>query len=429
MKIIRDLQEAKQILARAFSEAADNKQEQTVRAIIEDVRRRGDAAIFDYTEKFDGVRLNSLEVAGGQIQRATKETDAGLIRALKLAGKNIAQYHTRQKEMLLKEQTGKNLGWLIRPLERIGVYVPGFQAPLPSTLLMTVIPARVARVKEIILVTPPQKTGEVSPVTLAAAEVAGVDRIFAVGGAQAIAAMAYGTKSIPAVDKICGPGNIYVTLAKKILYGTVGIDGLYGPSEVVIIADESANPAYIAADLLAQAEHGSLASAIMITISQNMAAKVNAEIERQLATLSRQSITKEAMEKRGAIILADNIEQAIELANYYAPEHLCLVIKDAGNYIEKVKNAGCLFIGEDSLEALVDYTAGPSHVLPTGGTARFGSGLNITDFVKFINTVNMDARDIRRLGPAASIIARAEGLDAHARAVEIRLKDKGQGGG
>jgi histidinol dehydrogenase len=428
MKIIRDLQEAKLALGRASSSLRDDKLEQTVRTIIDDVRHRGDAALFDYTEKFDGIRLNSLGVTEDSIDWAAKETDARLIKALKLAEKNIVQYHSRQKKLMLKEPAGK-LGWLIRPLERIGVYVPGFQAPLPSTLLMTVIPARVAGVNEIILVTPPQKTGAVSPVTLAAAKIAGVDRIFAVGGAQAIAALAFGTKSIPAVDKICGPGNIYVTLAKKLLYGAVGIDGLYGPSEVVIIADESANPTFIAADLLAQAEHGSLASAIMITTSQNMAVKVNGEIERQLATLSRRSVIEEAVEKRGAIIMTESVEAAIGLANFYAPEHLCLVVKNAGSYIDKVKNAGCLFIGENSLEALVDYTAGPSHVLPTGGTARFGSGLNVMDFMKFINLVNMDAGDIKRLGPSASVIAHAEGLDAHARAVEIRLNDKRQGGG
>ena len=282
--------------------------------------------------------------------------------------------------------------------------------------------------KEIILVTPPQSNGKVSPITLAAAKIAGVDRVFSVGGAQAIAALAFGTESIPRVDKVCGPGNIYVTLAKKALYGTVGIDGLYGPSEVVIIADKTANVAYVAADLLAQAEHGSLASAIMITTSKKIADGVTDEIEKQLQVLQRQDITAESLEKRGLIALVDNVDEAIELANIYAPEHLCLIVKDAASYIEKVDSAGCLFVGEDSIEALVDYVAGPSHVLPTEGTARFGSGLDILGFIKRISLGKTGKADIKQLGRAATVIARAEGLDAHARAVEKRLEDAGQGG-
>ena len=333
-----------------------------------------------------------------------------------------------QKKALLRDSKNKNLGWLVRPLERVGVYAPGFQAPLPSTVLMTALPAKVAGVKEIILVTPPGKQGSVSPITLAAAAVAGIDRVFSIGGAQAVAALAYGTESVPRVDKVCGPGNIYVTLAKKMVFGDVGIDGLYGPSEVVIIADNTANPAYCAADLLAQAEHGSGASAIMITTWREMAEKVNREIENQLQNLSRRSIVAEGLEKKGFIAIVDTIEQAIDLANDYAPEHLCLVVANASSYIDKVKNAGCLFIGENSLEALVDYVAGPSHVLPTEGTARFGSGLNILDFVKLINVVNMDKKDIRQLGGATSIIALAEGLDAHAQAVAKRIENMSKGG-
>jgi histidinol dehydrogenase len=429
MRIIRDIEEARQALARSISPTGDEKQEQTVRAIVNDVRKRGDKALIEYTSLYDGVKLKSLEVNKDSIERAYQDADKNLRNALETAATQITAYHVEQKEKLIVQNTEATLGWLIRPLETIGVYAPGFQAPLPSTVLMTVIPAKVAGVKEIVLVTPPQKTGEVSPVTLAAAKIAGVDRIFTVGGAQSIAALAYGTESIPAVDKICGPGNIWVTLAKKQVNGDVGIDGLYGPSEVVIIADETANARYIAADLLAQAEHGSGPTALLITISDNTAVRVDKEIELQLMKLSRHTVTKEAIEQRGAIIITDTVESAIELANFYAPEHLCLVIKNADRYMEKVKNTGCLFIGENSLEALVDYAAGPSHVLPTGGTARFDSGLNITDFVKIINTVNTGRGDIRRLGPAASIIARAEGLDAHARAVDIRLEDEGQEGG
>jgi histidinol dehydrogenase len=314
---------------------------------------------------------------------------------------------------------------MMRPINRIGVYVPGGLAPLPSSLLMAVIPARTAGVKEIILTTPPQKNGQISPVTLAAARIAGVDRIFSVGGAQAIAALAYGTESIPAVDKVFGPGNIYVTLAKKMVYGTVGIDGLYGPSEVVIIADETANPVYIAADLLAQAEHGSMASAIMITTTKNVADMVNTEVEKQLKGLSRRDITEEGLAKHGAIVIVSSIDEAIELSNIYAPEHLCLVVKNAPAYVNKVNNAGCLFVGDDALEALVDYAAGPSHILPTEGTARFGSGLNILDFVKLTSIVKTGKSDIKRLGKAVMKIAYAEGLDAHAQAVAKRLENAG----
>jgi histidinol dehydrogenase len=430
MKIIEGLGQAKAALTRQAQKGspATDDREQIVRQIVNDVRRRGDAAVREYTEKFDGVKLSSLEVDKAQIDRAYREIDKELLAALKLAAERITAYHTEQKKTLLRDSKSKKLGWMMRPLERVGVYAPGFQAPLPSTVLMTALPAKVAGVKEIILVTPPGSQGSVSPVTLAAAAVAGIDHVFSIGGAQAVAALAYGTASVPRVDKVCGPGNIYVYLAKKMVYGDVGIDGLYGPSEVIIIADDMANPAYCAADLLAQAEHGSGASAIMITTSRETAEKVNREIERQLPALSRRAIAAESLENNGFIGIVDSIDSAIELANQYAPEHLCLVVDKAASYIDKVKNAGCLFIGENSLEALVDYMAGPSHVLPTEGTARFGSGLNILDFVKLVSVINMDKKDIRQLGKATSIIARAEGLDAHARAVAKRLEDMDKGG-
>jgi len=430
MKIVEGFQKVKALLSRRTPRGtqADVDREQAVRKIVNDVRERGDAALFDYTEKYDHVKLTRLEVEKKQINRAYQDIDKELLAALKLAAERIAAFHTGQKKKLLRESTAAKLGWLVRPLERVGVHVPGFTAPLPSSLLMTAIPARVAGVEEIILVTPPQSNGAVSPVTLAAAKIAGVDRVFSVGGAQAIAALAYGTESIPAVDKVYGPGNIFVSLAKKMVYGTVGIDGLYGPSEVIIIADETANPEYCAADLLAQAEHGSLASAILIATSRKIADGVNREIEKQLKTLSRRAIAAESLEKQGLIAVIKNVDEAVELANLYAPEHLCLVVANAASYINKVRNAGCLFVGENSIEALVDYVAGPSHVLPTDGTARFGSPLNILDFVKLITLVKTDETDIKWLGKAASVIARAEGLDAHARAVEKRLRDKGQGG-
>ncbi|MCJ7605213.1 MAG: histidinol dehydrogenase [Dehalococcoidales bacterium] len=427
MKIIEGYEAARKALTREKDSAGIGNEERVVRGIVEDVRKRGDAAVYEYTEKFDGVRLDSLEVNPDDIERAYREVDTGLLDALKLAKERIAAFHRKQKEALLRDSADSRLGWLIRPLRSIGVMAPGVQAPLPSSVLMTAIPARVAGVEELVLVTAPQKTGTVSPVTLAAARLAGVGRVFSVGGAQAVAALAYGTESVPRVDKICGPGNIYGQLAKKMVYGSVGIDGLYGPSEVIIIADETANPAYCAADLLGQAEHGSLASAIMITTSREMADKVNDEITRQIVFLDRKEVTAESLESRGLIAVVGDIEQALELANLYAPEHLCIVTKNADSYIDKVKNAGCLFIGENAIEVLVDYVAGPSHVLPTEGTARFSSTLNITDFVKIMTVVTTDEEDIRELGRAASVIARAEGLDAHARAVERRLEDIGKG--
>jgi len=287
---------------------------------------------------------------------------------------------------------------------------------------MTAIPAKVAGVKEVVLVTPPKSNGAVSPLTLVAADIAGVDRIFGIGGAQAIAALAFGTESIPRVDKICGPGNVFVVLAKKLVYGVVGIDGLQGPSEVLIIADEMANPRYCALDLLAQAEHDPLASAILITTSHQLADEVATEVEQQLKGLERQAIAAESLENRGMIAVVSSVDEAIELANIYAPEHLSLMVDKAEAYIGKVYNAGCIFVGEKSTVVLGDYVAGPSHVLPTGGTARFSSPLNITDFIKFINLVSLDEASLGKLGQAASAIARAEGFEAHARAIEERLR-------
>jgi histidinol dehydrogenase len=285
-----------------------------------------------------------------------------------------------------------------------------------------VIPARVAGVSEVILVTPPRGKGIVPPLTLVAADIAEVDRIFSVGGAQAIAALAFGTQSVPKVDKICGPGNIFVVLAKKLVYGMVDIDGLQGPSEVLIIADETATPEYCAADLLAQAEHDPLASAILVTTSRRLADEVDRQVEEQLKVLPRQTIASECLASRGVIVLVNNVDEAVELANLYAPEHLCLMVDGASSYIDRVSNAGCIFIGENSTVVLGDYVAGPSHVLPTGGTARFGSPLNIGDFIKFIDLVNIDEVGLKRLGRAASTIARAEGFDAHAQAIEKRLE-------
>jgi len=396
--------------------------EQAVRQIIGEVRNKGDAALFDYTLKIDGIELTSLEVSRQQINSACQEVDSELVSALKLAAGRIRSFHTAQKDSIWGGVTKPGLGQLIRPLQRVGVYVPGGTASYPSTVLMTAIPARVAGVKEVILVTPPRSNMTVPPLTLVAADIAGVDRIFCIGGAQAIAALAFGTESIPRVDKICGPGNIFVVLAKKLVYGVVGIDGLQGPSEVLIIADETANPKYCAADLLAQAEHDPLASAILIATSRRLADEVNQEVEQQLVGLPRQAIAAESLESRGVIAVVAGVDEAIELANLYAPEHLCLMVDKATSYIDQLSSAGCIFVGEKATVVLGDYVAGPSHVLPTGGTARFSSPLNVCDFIKFTNLVTIDEVGLKELGRAARALASAEGLEAHARAVEKRLQ-------
>jgi histidinol dehydrogenase len=397
--------------------------EQVVRHIIDEVRSRGDGALLDFTLKIDGVALDLLEVDRQQIASAYKEVDSGLVAALELAAERIRSFHISQNDSIGKGFTGGGLGQLIRPLERVGLYAPGGTAAYPSTVLMTAIPARVAGVKETILTSSPKAGGVIPPPTLVAADIARVDRVFCVGGAQAIAALAFGTASIPKVDKICGPGNIFVVLAKKLVYGVVDIDGLQGPSEVIIVADGTADPGYCAADLLAQAEHDPLASAILITTSPRLADEVDREVERQLAGLSRRAIAAESLKTGGRIVVVASIDEAIELVNLYAPEHLCLVGDDAAGWVDKVSNAGCVFVGGQSTVVLGDYVAGPSHVLPTGGTARFSSPLNVADFIKFINLVGLDEVDVKRLGPAAAAIARAEGLEAHARAIEKRLEE------
>lgn len=438
MRIVAGFQSAKSLLSRQIpaeeypvSEnmrqglkgmfATDNP-EQAVRKIIGEVRAGGDTALFDLIMKIDGIKLSSLEVGKEQVASAYKAMDEELISALKLAAKRIHYFHNTQKNAIWHEVDEAGLRQLVRPLRRVGIYVPGGTAPYPSTVLMTAIPAKVAGVGEVILVTPPGADGAVSPSVLVAADVAQVDRIFSVGGAQAIAALAYGTESIPGVDKICGPGNIFVMLAKKAVFGTVAIDGLQGPSEVLVIADETASVEHCATDLLAQAEHDSLASAIMLTTSRRLADNVQQELACQLKELSRRAIAAESLEK-GIIAVVASMDEAIELANLYAPEHLCLMTDEADSYIDKIYNAGCIVIGREATIVLGDYVAGPSHVLPTGGTARFSSPLSINDFLKYINIVSVDVASLKKLGPAASVIARAEGFDAHARAVEKRLKE------
>jgi len=343
--------------------------QEVVERILSDVQDKGDEALFYYTNKLDGVELDSLEVSREEISAAYNTVDKKLISALELAAKRIQDFHLacacKQGIIFVNPCLGRQ----IRPLDKVGLYIPGGTAAYPSTVLMTAIPAKVAGVKEIIITSPPAKNGSIPAPTLVAADIAGVSRVFKIGGAQAIAALAFGTESVPKVDKICGPGNIFVTLAKKIVYGTVAIDGLQGPSEIVIVADETANPSLCAADLLAQAEHDPLASAILITTSPDLANQVDREVVTQLRKLKRSSIATQAINK-GMIVLVSNIDEAIDLVNLYAPEHLSLMTSNAPSIMSQINNAGCIFTGENSPVVLGDYIAGPSHVLPTGGSAR-----------------------------------------------------------
>ena len=426
MKIIEGYEKAAKLLDRQAPKNLEYKQEPAVRQIINDVLDRGDKALFEFTEKFDGAKLQKLEMTPAQIKAAYKKVDAGLLDALKMAAVRIGTFHQAQMERALPTYTHDKTGWVVRPLERVGLYTPGGTASYPSTVLMTAIPAKVAGVKEVVLVTPPAKDGNISPSVLVAADIAGVDRIFAVGGAQAIAALAFGTESVPRVDKICGPGNIYVFLAKKLVYGAVGIDGLQGPSEVVVIADETANPEYCASDLLAQAEHGGLSSAILITDSKALADKVILAVDEQLKTLSRAAIIKESLENNGTIVIVKNISEAVTLTNLYGPEHVLLLVRPESDYAEQIVNSGCIIYGQQATVAMSDYISGPSHALPTDGTARFSSPLNVLDFLKITNVSNCGTALIKAAGKEASIIAHAEGLDAHAQAIELRMKNVGK---
>jgi len=395
---------------------------EAVARILADVRARGDAAVREWTWRADGVALGDLEVSPDACRAALNGLDAELRRALELAAERITRFHARQPSgSWVDFEDGGALGQLVRPLARVGIYVPGGTAPLPSSFLMSAIPARVAGVAEIVMCTPPQRpNGEVSPVILAAAALVEGTRVFRIGGAQAIGAMAYGTESVPPVDKICGPGNIFVTLAKRQLYGLVGIDGLPGPTETVVIADETANPVWVAADLLAQAEHDVLASAILITPSRALAEQVQVEVARQMEDLGRAEIIAASLAGRGGIVLTKDLAEAIGMANAYAPEHLCLLVHDPWPWVGRVQNAGGVFVGDFSYEVLGDYVAGPSHVMPTGGTARFASPLSVADFVKRISLVALTPEEGRRLGRAAARLADAEGLGAHAAAARRR---------
>jgi histidinol dehydrogenase len=422
MKVIQDYRLALKTLERRIRYDPGGRVETDVRHIFESVRKGGDKSLISYAERFEGARLKSLEVTPGEVTAALTSIDPELMDALKFAASRLVAFHKTCMRTYGHGFLKGGLGQQVLPLERVGLYIPGGTASYPSTALMTAVPARIAGVKEIIMCTPCGKDGKVPAGTLAAAFIAGVDRIFKIGGAQAVAAMAFGTASVPPVDKICGPGNVYVMTAKKMAYGLVDIDALQGPSEIMLIADASADPSYCAADLIAQAEHDAMASSVFITTSTGLADRVQSKIKKRLAGLKRKTIAGRALESNGLIIVVKTLEQAVELANIYAPEHLSLMVKNAERYIDRIRNSGCICAGQYSPVVLGDYVAGPSHALPTGGSARFSSPLNVLDFLKISSIIALGDNAIRKLGPAAALMAESEGLTAHADAVRIRLR-------
>jgi histidinol dehydrogenase len=390
---------------------------QRVAGILAEVRARGDAALRDYTSQFDHVSVDQFRIS--DLKAAYAEVPPETVTALRQAASRVEQFHRRQPlTSWFTHDLGGTLGQVVSPLDRVGVYVPGGTAPLPSSLLHCAIPARVAGVRQVVVATPPRP----APIILVAADIAGVDEVYQVGGAQAIAALAYGTQSIAPVDKIVGPGNLFVMLAKKLVFGQVGIESLAGPTETVVVADEAANPEWVAADLLAQAEHDVLASAILLTPSQPLALAVQAAIARQIEALSRAAIITQTFEKNSGIVLTRDVEEAVMLADAYAPEHLCLAVRDPWAWAPRIKHAGGLFMGEHSFEVLGDYVAGPSHVMPTGGSARFSSPLNVLDFVRLTSLIALDEETTRQIAPVAARIAEAEALTGHAAAATARTQ-------
>ena len=391
-----------------------------VRQILEDVKENGDKALKAYSEKFDKITLDNFEVGKELVDQAFEEIDAEVLEALKNAKANIESYHKQQLEKGFQDQPTEGIvrGQLIRSIERVGVYVPGGTAAYPSSVLMNVIPAKIAGVKEIIMITPPQAHFE--PAILVAASLAGVDKIYQVGGAQGVAALAYGTETIPSVDKITGPGNIFVATAKKLVYGIVGIDMIAGPSEIGVIADDTANPKYVAADLLSQAEHDVRARAILVTNSAALADAVEKEIEEQLKTLPREEIARASVENNGRIIISDSVEAMFELMNQVAPEHLEIAMDNAYDYLDTIENAGSVFLGHFTSEPIGDYYAGVNHILPTTSTSRFSSALGVHDFVKRIQYMQYSKIAVNAASHDITTLAYAEGLQAHARAIEVR---------
>ena len=393
---------------------------QAVQRVLDDVREHGDAAVRRYAELLDGGAPDSLEATASELREAYDDTPQDLRSALHTAADRVRAFHEAcLPKSWMDPATG--LGEQFTAMARAGVYAPGGQAAYPSTVLMTAVPARVAGVDEVVLATPSQQGMGPNPAVLAAAYVAGVDRVFQIGGAQAIAAMAYGTESVPKVDIVCGPGNIFVTLAKQMVYGEVAVDGLYGPTETLVIADASVDPVMCAADLLAQAEHDTLASPVLITTSAAALDGVCAEIERQLRTLPKRDIASAAIENQGVAVLVDDLEQAVSLANLFGPEHMCLLVEEPRLLLGSIRNAGGVFLGEASPEVAGDYIAGPSHVMPTGGTARFNSSLGVHQFLKVTSIIGLDDAAFHALGEDAARLAEAEGLEGHARAARLRL--------
>ena len=417
---------SKETAASVFSRmAAQTDVSQTVSAILADVRENGDAALRRYSEKFDGVRIIDPEVTPAEFEEAMTRVEPEFLRVLESAADNIRAFHSKQKRdgFRLTKENGVIVGQRVLPIAKVGLYVPGGTAAYPSTVLMDGIPAKIAGCGQIVMVTPPGKDGKIPANILAAARIAGIDRVFKMGGAQAIAALAYGTQSVPKVDKIVGPGNAYVAEAKKQVFGTVSIDMIAGPSEILVVADGTGDPRHIAADLLSQAEHDRMASAVLVTDSMALAQAVQAEIEKQLLSLSRQEIARASIDTNGKIIVAETLDAGIEIANDLAPEHLELCVDDPFTYLEKVKNAGSVFLGKYCPEALGDYYAGPNHTLPTGGTARFSSPLSVDDFVKKSQFLYYPRDAFTQIAADVDLFARKEGLTAHGRSAMIRLEE------
>ena len=403
----------------------DRKVDGIVAEIIETVRKNGDAAVRAYTEKFDGEAPEKTEISKEELKELAAQCDPAFLSALEKAAANIRDFHQRQKQQswLTTKENGVMMGQRVRGLHRVGIYVPGGTAAYPSSVLMNAIPAKIAEVGEIIMVTPPAKNGKPNPDIMEAALVAGVDRVFLMGCAQAVAALAFGTETVPKVDKIVGPGNIFVATAKKQLYGTVDIDMIAGPSEILIVADETAKPAYLAADLMSQAEHDRMASSILITTSEKLAAETVAELEKQMATLSRKDIIEEALTNFGAIIVCETMDEAVEFANDLAPEHLEVCCENPMEYVGRMDNAGSVFLGNYSPEPLGDYFAGPNHVLPTSGTARFFSPLSVDSFIKKSSFIYYTKPALKEAAEEIICLAETEGLTAHANSIQVRKQD------
>ena len=421
---LRDLT-PEQILNRDIQ--AEENVSAAVDAVIEAIRKNGDTALLEYTEKFDGVKLSDLQVSDGEIARAVMQVAPGLLETLRQAAANIEAFHRAQvrRDLVLTDKPGIVLGQRYTPIEKVGICVPRSPVAFPSTILMNVIPAKIAGVKEIVLVTPPEKDGTVSPAALAAANIAGVDRIYKIGGAQAVAALAYGTETVPAVDKIVGPGGIFVATAKRKVFGKVGIDMIAGPSEILVLADGTCDAKWVAADLLSQAEHDVMASAVLATDSMALAKAVQTEMERQLSQLPREPIARKSIENNSKILLCDSLNEAIEAANRIAPEHLEICTDDPFAILSKIKNAGSIFLGKNAPEALGDYFAGPNHTLPTSGTARFSSPLGVDDFIKKSQFIYYTRDALEQVARPIAAFAREEGLEGHARSVTVRFEEEG----